>query len=267
MESFAEYILSEKDLIAKMEIEYYLSKKQKVFFDKSTVFKTEIARLFMEYMDINVDRNTVLTACLICNCKKVENPQELDKIKTYAKDGAEFLRSIGFSEKICKICEEVNRYSNSQPREEESDILELADQYGGMLLDREERIGFKPDEALVLLEHRNLKDKYNRYIEQFIIFAKEIEEIQLGENVKMGALTKLVKIHNNSKDVKDFIKKVAHDFEPQIDKKIADKRKEIKEHMFENTNKNRPLFSEETTRKIMGKLLLTKDKEIEENEE
>ena len=47
MENFAEYILSEKDLIAKMEIVYYLSKKQQIFFDKSVIFKTEIARLFM----------------------------------------------------------------------------------------------------------------------------------------------------------------------------------------------------------------------------
>ena len=37
-------------------------------------------------------------------------------------------------------------------------LLELVDQFGGMLLDRPERIGFQPDEALVLLEHRNLKE-------------------------------------------------------------------------------------------------------------
>ena len=59
---------------------------------------------------------------------------------------------------------------NSNPRERESDILELVDQFGGMLLDRPERIGFKPDEALVLLEHRNLKDEYNRYLDTFIEF-------------------------------------------------------------------------------------------------
>ena len=62
-----------------------------------------------------------------------------------------------------KLIEEVNRYSGSYPREKESDVLELVDQFGGMLLDRPERIAFKVDEALVLLEYRNLKDKYNRY--------------------------------------------------------------------------------------------------------
>ena len=35
MENFADYMLNEEDLIAKMEIEYYLSKKENLFFDKS----------------------------------------------------------------------------------------------------------------------------------------------------------------------------------------------------------------------------------------
>lgn len=255
MENFAQYILEEKDLIAKMEIEYYLSKKQKIFFDKSVIFKTELTRIFLKYMELNVDENLVLTACLLCNCKKVDNPQEIGKLKTYAYDGAQYLRSIGFEKRICKICEEVNRYSNSNPREKESDILEIIDNYGGMLLDREERVGFKPDEALVLLEHRNLKDKYNRYLESFLIFAKEIEMIQMGNSVKMGVLKRLVKIHNESSDIKDFVKNMAYDFEPEVDKLIKNKREEIKENMFEKSkNPNRALFSEETTRKIIGKI-------------
>ena len=41
---------------------------------------------------------------------------------------------------MCKICEEQNRYSGSTPREKESDILELVDNFGGMLMHRPERI-------------------------------------------------------------------------------------------------------------------------------
>lgn len=265
MENFADYMLNEEDLIAKMEIEYYLAKKENLFFDKSVVFKTELARLFMNYMEIDVDRNLVLTAALLCNCKKVDNPQVLGKLKTYAKEGAEYLRNIGFSEKICTICEQVNRYSGSRPRSKESDILELVDNYGGMLLDRKERIGFKPDEALVLLEHRNLKDKYNRYLENFIIFAEEIEKMELGDNVKIGVISKLVKVHNQSKDVKEFIRKIAYEFEPEVDKKIDSNREEIEENMLKNIkNPNRALFSEETTKKIMGHILNTEEKINEE---
>ena len=35
MENFAEYILNEEDLMQKMEITYYLSRKKRILFDKS----------------------------------------------------------------------------------------------------------------------------------------------------------------------------------------------------------------------------------------
>ena len=46
-----------------------------------------------------------------------------------------------------------------------------------MLLDRPERIAFKVDEALVLLEYRNLKDKDNRYLDTFKEFVNEMQEV------------------------------------------------------------------------------------------
>lgn len=255
MNTFAEYILEEEELDAKMEIAYYLSKKSKVFFDKSIVFKAEIARLFLNYAKIDVDKNLLLTACLLCNCKKVDNAQDIDKIHSYAKEGADYLREIGFGKRFCKICEEVNRYSGSNPREREGDILELVDQFGGMLLDRPERIGFKPDEALVLLEHRNLKDKYNRYLPTFIEFINFLEKIQMNDTVNMTALRRLVKIHNETKELTKFIQKLVYEFEPKIDKLIAEQNEEIAEEMLSKVEgANRPLFSEETTRKIMAHL-------------
>lgn len=253
MNTFADYILEEEELGSKMEIAYYLSKKEKVFFDKSIVFKTEITRLFLNYSKIEVDKNFVLTACLLCNCKKVDNAQDINKIHTYAKEGADYLREMGFGKRFCKVCEEINRYSNSNPRERESDILELVDQFGGMLLDRPERIGFKPDEALVLLEHRNLKDEYNRYLHTFIEFVNFLEKIQINDLVSMTALRRLVKIHNETEELTKFIQKVVYEFEPKIDKLIAEQNEEIAEEMFSKVeDANRPLFSEETTRKIMA---------------
>ena len=249
MESFADYILNEKDLASKMEIVYYLAKKQKIFFDKSVIFKTEITRLFLNYSKIEVDKNLVLTASLLCNCKKTDAAQNIEKIHTYAKEGAQYLRGIGFSKKFSKICEEINRYSNSNPRERESDILELAEQFGGMLLDRPERIGFKPDEALVLLEHRNLKDKYNRYLNTFIEFVEFLEKIDM---VDMTVLRKLVKIHNETEELAKFIEKIINEFEPKVDKLIENYESDLADEMFGKLkNPNRPLFSEETARKIM----------------
>lgn len=252
MDTFAEYILNEEDLSSKMEITYYLSKRRKVFFDKSIVLKTEIARLFLNYSKIEVDKNLVLTACLLCNCKKVEDAQEIEKVHTYAKEGAEFLQTMGFGKKFCKICEEVNRYSKSNPRERESDILELVDQFGGMILDRPEREAFKPDEALVLLEHRNLKGEYNRYLETFIDFINFLEKIEINGMVSMTALRRLVKIYNDTEDVKAFMKKVTYEFEPKVDEKIEIENNKLKEEMFGKIkDSNRPLFSEETVKKVL----------------
>ena len=250
MDTFANYILDEQNLAAKMEITYYLAKKTKIFFDKSVIFKTEIARMFVNYMKVDVDINLILTACLLCNCKKVDNAQDIEKVHSYAKEGADFLLTLGFDKRFCKMCEEINRYSNSNPRERESDVLELVDQFGGMLLDRPERIGFQQDEAMVLLEHRNLKGQYNRFLHTFGEFVKMMEQIELTDLTSMKSLRRLVKIHNETEDIKDFIKKVCYEYEPKIDKALAEYRKEVKEEMFKDAN--RPLFSEETTKKILA---------------
>lgn len=69
-ETFAEYILNEKDWVRKLEIMFYLQKKTRIFFDKTVVFKSELAKLFIETMKLDVDENLVITACLLCNCKK-----------------------------------------------------------------------------------------------------------------------------------------------------------------------------------------------------
>ncbi len=179
VENFAEYILAEKDWIKKMEIVYYLQKRTGIFYDNSVVFKTLLTKLFIDRVNLEIDKNIVITASLLWSCKKNLLPQDLDKIQSYAKEGATFLAKLGFDERFCRICEGVNRYSGLEPREKESDILELTDQFGGMLLDRPERIAFKPDEALVLLEYRNLKDKDNRYLEEFKEFVNNMEEIKI----------------------------------------------------------------------------------------
>ncbi len=252
MDTFANYILSEKNLASKMEIVYYLSKREKIFFDKSSILKTELARLFLNCNKLELDENIVLTACLLCNCKKIQNSKKLEDIQLYAIESANYLEKLGFDKRFCKICEEVNRYSRSNPREKESDVLELVEQFGGMILDRPERIGLEPDEALVLLIHKNLKNQYNRYIHTFAQFINMLEEIDMGEFVEVKALKRLVKMFNETPELTQFIKKVVNNYEPQIDKLISKKYEEIKNEMFEEkVYNNRPLFTEETTRKIL----------------
>lgn len=179
MNSFAEYILAEKDFDKKIEIMLYLKKKTNIFFDNSVIFKALIANFFIDTMDIDIDKNTVVTAMLLCECKKVNNAQDMDKIKSYAKESALFLEKLGFSKEFCLICEQHNRYSNSIPRKKEADILELADQFGGMLLDRPERIAFPIEEALILLESRNLKNCNNTYLNKFKEFVNIAKEVNI----------------------------------------------------------------------------------------
>ena len=168
-ETFASYMLGEKDWLKKMEIMYYLKKKTGIFYDNTVVFKTLITKLFLDYLhenypEENIDDNLVVTARLLCDCMKKEKATDLDDIRSYAKRGAEYLAKLGFDERFCRICEGVNRYTIAENREPESDIIELTDQFGGMLLNRPERVGFKTDEAVVLLKYRNLNGKYNKFL-------------------------------------------------------------------------------------------------------
>ena len=179
MEDFAEYILNEKDLISKMEIIYFLAPKLGINFDKSIVFKTEIARMFLKYSEIDVDDNLVLTAILLCNCKKVDDAQKIGKLQTYAKEGAEYLAKLGFDERFCRICEGVNRYSGLNPREKESDILELADQFGGLIMHRSDRIAYTVPEALEILVNKNMKNCNNIYLNTFQEFVDIMEGIEV----------------------------------------------------------------------------------------
>lgn len=185
METFADYLLKETDLVNKMDILNRLQRLLKerkgitIYFNNTVIFKTEIARMFIDYSNLDVDRNLVLTACLLCNCKKIDGPQSLESLHSYAKNGADFLESLGFDKRFCKICEEVNRYSGSEPSEPESDILELVDNFGGMLLDRPERAGYSPEKALIQLEESNLRGKENIYLEQFKQFVEQMQEVEV----------------------------------------------------------------------------------------
>lgn len=248
MEDFAKYILNEDDFISKIEILYFLAPKLGINFDKSIVFKTEIARMFLEYSKLNVDENLVLTACLLCNCKKVDDAQKIGKLKTYAKEGAEYLVKLGFNERFCRICEGVNRYSGLSPREKESDIIELADQFGGLLMDRPERIGFSPDEALVLIEHRNLKNEYNRYLETFREFVNTLDKVEILGVVNTTVFARLQKLHRETRDVPEFVKQISIDYSVAVDEKIKELEK-LKEKA--NETANRSMFTEEVKEKIL----------------
>ena len=181
MTDFAKQILNEKNFERKVELIYLFKKEEDIFFDNSIVFKAIMVKLFVESMqlDLDIDTNELVTIMLLCECKKVDIAQDMKKISSYAEEGADFLRKLGFSEEFCIIAEQHNRYTNKLPRRKESDILELIDQFCGMLIDRPERIAFPIEEALALLEYRNLKDCTNIYLEKFKEFINIVKEIKI----------------------------------------------------------------------------------------
>lgn len=253
METFADYILKEENVGNKMEIVHYLSKREKIFFNQSVVFKTELARLFIENNNLDVDENMVLTACLLASCKKVDDYTNPEVIKTFAKNGAEYLSTLGFDKKFCRVCEQLNRYTGLEPREKEANVLEIVDQFGGLLLDRPERPGFKPDEALIVLKYRNFKDKENPYLNKLEDFVMFMDDVKIKENTEIKALEELVRLDRNCEDTNQFIKQVVNRFEPEVDKQILNRHKVEEQAQIKQSkdNSQRALFTEETRRKAM----------------
>lgn len=263
MENFASYILNEQDLGQKMVIAYYLSKKTGIFFDKSIVLKAEIARIYMEYMKIDVDKNLVLTAMLLCNCKKIDNAQKIGKLETFAKDGAGYLESLGFSKRFCKICEEVNRYSGNEEREPEGDILEIVDQFVGLILNRVEREAFTTEEAIIILKERNMKASNNRFMDSFLQFIDEMEKVYIREVIDVPIIKKLVNLHNKEANVKTFIAILANKYSKKINNILIKKGKMDAKELFEEDDsiteyeviqkRNvRSLFSKEIANKVIN---------------
>ena len=235
MEDFAMYILNEQDYIQKMIIAYYMSKRTGIFFDKSIILRTQIAKMFINYASLDVDMNEVLTAMLLCNCKKIDNSQKLGKMETYAKEGADYLFSLGFDKRFCKICEGLNRYSGIKQRCKESDILEVVDQFSALILKRVERDAFTPKEALVVLKERNLKNIKNRYLEDFIIFVNAMEDVNIRESVEVPVLRKLAFLTEREKNVKSFIAKLGNRYAEEIDRLMkVNIKKQAQELLYNN---------------------------------
>lgn len=179
MATFAEYILSEQDFIKKIDAVTYLKKKNNIYFNTPVILKAEIAREFIDTMELDVDRSLVLTACLLCNCLRVDNPDK--DIQKSPREYKEYLNSLGFSDRFCKICVEHTRKGRNPniKREKESDILELADQFGGLIVHRSDRIAYTVPEALEILVSKNMKGVDNVYLKQFQEFVDIMEGIEV----------------------------------------------------------------------------------------
>lgn len=180
---FAKMILEEKNFLKKIDLVAYLAQKDKNYFDTSVIYKGEIAKLFVNKMKLEgINENEVITAALMYSCKKIDSAQEIERLKNEKIKDYEYLKSLGFSDRFCKICIEHTRYNEpteNYEREPEGDILELVENYVGLTMHREDRMAFPIDEAMDLIEHKNLQGKNNKYLNEFKEFIQIMEEIKI----------------------------------------------------------------------------------------
>ena len=196
MQKLARYIYAQKNLIKKIELVYYLKKKKNLFFDNSVIFKTELARMFIDSMELDVDKNKVLTAMLVYSLKKIDSPQEKQRILSEKNRDRAFLKQIGFTEEFINVAMEYNRVQEpvGYERTKEGDVIELIEKFGGMLLHREDRLGFAPKEALEILDNTEFTKVENRYFEDLKFFVSVFESVQ-----GLGIITKLQRNINKIK--------------------------------------------------------------------
>ena len=81
--SFAKDILDENELIDKIKVICkYRNNSINVFFDTTAILKAEIVRIFIDNNNItNVDKNKLITACLVYAFKRTNTPKEIERIK------------------------------------------------------------------------------------------------------------------------------------------------------------------------------------------
>ncbi len=234
MKEIGKYILAEKDLSRKVELVYYLKNKKELFFDNSVLLKLRLAELFIDSMCLDVDKNLMLTVCLVYSLNKIDTIAEKERIKKKKVQDYMFLRSLGFEKRFCKICMEYNRTNQPQSyiREKEGDILELIENFGGMLLHRQERLAYSVSEAMDLLENKNLYGKNNRYLEDFKLF---IDVMQASS--KIGIITDLQKRINkiNRNDVSAGIRAI-YDNQDIIENIFLDTKNELFEEQVRFLN-------------------------------
>ena len=232
MKQMNSYFLNEKDFTKKIEKVFYFAKNQRLFFDKSTVMKTELTRMFVDMMNLDVDENEIITASLIYSLKRLNGPIEIQRMQEEILKDREFIKQLGFSERFSKYATQYSRIIEDETREKEGDILELIEQFGGMVLHRENRLAYSVEEALDLLKNKNLLGKENAFLEDFLFFADILENIKLSGGI--GVLSKLRKEMNkiNKFDISAAIR-IVYDLRDSLENTIYFRKTELFE---ENVN-------------------------------
>ena len=220
--NIAEALLKEEDLIRKFEIMYYLQKKEAIFFNTTSMIKAEILRMFLEDQKIEgIDISEMLTLSLIYTIKRIDSPQEKERMKENKLENIKYIQSLGFSEKFAK---NATYYKEGDVPEEERTIeeklLDIFDQFAGLISHREDRIAYQIPQALDILEKNNMATTTNEYLPIFIEYVNRVDE---SKGANMGVISDLQKginllnkddITNATRLIYDAREKLEGVFEP-----------------------------------------------------
>ena len=119
-------------------------------------------------------------------------------------------------------------------RKKESDILEVVDQFTSLILTRAERDAFSNESALIILKERNLKDVPNRYLVDFILFIKAMENVHIRDNVDVPVIRKLAYLTEREKNIKSLIAKLGNRYSKEIDRLMQSELKRQAEQFLYN---------------------------------
>ncbi len=194
--NIADALLEEEDLIRKFEIMFYFQKKESIFFNTTSMIKAELMRMFLENQKIEgLDISEMLTMALIYTVKRIDSPQEIQRMADNKEDNMKYIQSLGFSEKFAI---NATYYKEGDVPEKErtveEKILDIFDQFAGLISHREERIAYKIPQALDVLDKTNLASSSNEYLPLFIEFIKEKDK---SEGAQLGVISDLQKSINS----------------------------------------------------------------------
>ena len=190
--NIADALLEEEDLIRKFETMFYFQKKESIFFNTTSMIRAELMRMFLEDQKIeNVDTSEMLTLALIYTVKRIDSPQEKQRFLENKKENIEYIKSLGFTEKFAR---NATYYKEKDEKENErtieQKILDIFDQFAGLISHREDRLAYPIEQALDIIEKINMPNTNNEYLSIFIEF---IHRINISEGANLGVISYLQK--------------------------------------------------------------------------
>ena len=168
--NFSNIVFAEKNCSSKMDLVASFCKTFNIFFDNSVIFKLQILKYILRFLNVKVDKNLMYTLCLLYACGKEDDSER------FIEKSINILKRLGFSDLFCDICKSIDK-NLSTKKTIEGEILRFIDIFCDFLLDNDKRKGLSVKAALKKIR---LVEKNN------LLFDYLIKAIIAIENIKIS---------------------------------------------------------------------------------